>query len=287
MHKTQVELEECKHRQDDYVGKIRTLETKNEGLKNEIDNLTRLKERLNEQSGFLQKSLKQKTTENNDLSERLKQAEIKLGESGSVLETVRSLESKNEILSVKMSSVVLNTEEEISKAKTQRDHYLKLLDEINDLNMRNVAIQKGLEEAEKANRQYREQARALVEKTEGTCSEISKNLDEILHAREKYLNLNEEKENLEKKAKNNLEAKASIQRECKCLEKKIKDLEMSKGDLERSLQEQRRTSEFLNEQLAKSQQEKETLYKEVYSLWKQQDKTGRLRYSIQFQLLNI
>lgn len=280
-------MEECKHRQDDYVGKIRTLETKNEGLKNEIDNLTRLKERLNEQSGFLQKSLKQKTTENNDLSERLKQAEIKLGESGSVLETVRSLESKNEILSVKMSSVVLNTEEEISKAKTQRDHYLKLLDEINDLNMRNVAIQKGLEEAEKANRQYREQARALVEKTEGTCSEISKNLDEILHAREKYLNLNEEKENLEKKAKNNLEAKASIQRECKCLEKKIKDLEMSKGDLERSLQEQRRTSEFLNEQLAKSQQEKETLYKEVYSLWKQQDKTGRLRYSIQFQLLNI
>lgn len=158
LHKFQVELEESKQKNAKQTEKITGLEQKNEERKNEINELTKTKERLTEQSGFFQKSLNKKKAENAELLERLKLAEIQLGESGSVLATVRNLESKNEILSEKMSSVLLNTEEEIAKAKTDRGRYIKLQEETIKLNKRNVEIQNELSEARETGQHYAKQA---------------------------------------------------------------------------------------------------------------------------------
>ena len=159
LHKFQVEQEESRQKHSEQSDKIKVLEAKNEECRNEISELTKIKERLTEQSGFLQKSLDRKRTENNELLQRLKQAEIQLGESGSVLATVKNLESKNELLSEKMSSVLLSTEEEIAKVKTEREHYLKLLEETSVLNKKNVEIQNELVKAKKVGNEHAQQAK--------------------------------------------------------------------------------------------------------------------------------
>lgn len=161
LHKFQVELEESKQKHLGQTEKIKALERKNEDLRNDINELTKTKERLTEQSGFLQKSLEKKKAENNELLERLKQAEIQLGESGSVLATVKNLESKNEHLSEKMSNVLLNTEEEIAKAKAEREHYLKLLEETSELNKRNQEIQIQLSKMKDIGDKHTEKAKVL------------------------------------------------------------------------------------------------------------------------------
>ena len=168
LHKFQVEQDESRQKQCEQTEKIKALEAKNEECRNEIGELTKTKERLTEQSGFLQKSLDRKRTENNELLQRLKQAEIQLGESGSVLATVKNLESKNELLSEKMSNVLLNTEEEIAKAKTEREHYMKLLEETSTLNKRNVEIQNELVKAKKTESEHAQQAK-VNRFTKTTC----------------------------------------------------------------------------------------------------------------------
>ena len=276
LHKMNVELEESKHKQQEHAETIKNMKMKNGNLWNEIDDLKKVKERLAEQSQFLEKSLRQKMTENNELLQRLKQAEIQLGESGSVLDTVRNLESKNEVLSAKMSSVVLNSEEEIVKARNERDHYLRLFEGANSVNKRNVEIQKRLEVVEEVSKRHAERAKAVVEKFEKAHSEITKNLEELLRAKEKYLRFERTREGLEAKAKNNSEANEVLERENKDLGKKVKELETRNGNLERFLKEQRKACHSLNEQLAKTKREKEELYRDVYLLRK---KTESLRYS--------
>lgn len=269
LHKMNVELEESKHKQQEHAETIKNMKMKNGSLWNEIDDLKKVKERLAEQSQFLEKSLKQKKTENNELLQRLKQAEIQLGESGSVLDTVRNLESKNEVLSDKMSIVVLNSEEEIAKAKTERDHYLKLFEGANSLNKRNVEIQKSLEAIEEVSERHSEQAKAFVEKSERAHSEITKSLEELLSAKETYLRFERTREGLEAKAKKNSEANEVLERESQDLGKKVKELETRNGNLERYLKEQRKGCHSLNEQLEKTKREKDGLYRDVYLLRKQ------------------
>lgn len=159
LHKFQVELEESKQKHLEQTEKIKVLEAKNEECRSDINELTKTKERLTEQSGFLQKSLDRKKIENNELSERLKQADMQLRESGSVLATVKNLESKNELLGEKMSNVLLNTEEEIAKAKTEREHYMKLLEDTAELNKRNVEIHNELCKAKEIGDEHTQQAK--------------------------------------------------------------------------------------------------------------------------------
>ena len=167
LHKLQVELEESKQKHLEHADKIKALEIKNEEHRNDINELTKTKERLTEQSGFLQKSLDRKKTENNELLQQLKQAEIQLGESESVVATVRNLESKNELLSEKMSNVLLNTEEEMTKAKAEREQYMKLLEETGELNKRNVEIQNELVKAKEVGAEHTQQAKVHTPACQG------------------------------------------------------------------------------------------------------------------------
>ena len=159
LHKFQVELEESKQKNAEQTEKIKALEAKGEEYRNDINELTKTKERLTEQSGYLEKSLNRKKTENSELLERLKQAEIQLGESGSILATVKSLESKNELLNEKMSNVLLNTEEEIAKVRTEHENYVKMLEETGELNKRNEEIQKELVKAKETEDEYAQQSK--------------------------------------------------------------------------------------------------------------------------------
>ena len=188
LHKFQVELEESKQKHSEQTERIKTLETKNEDLKNDINELTKTKERLTEQSGFLQKSLEKKKVENNELLERLKQAEIQLGESGSVLATMRNLESKNELLNEKMSNVLHNTEEEIAKVKAEREHYMKLSDETSELNKRSQEIQNKLVKARETADEHTEKAKVhngsqinISSKLHHTDIQISSGITTNLH----------------------------------------------------------------------------------------------------------
>ncbi|XP_028396185.1 early endosome antigen 1-like [Dendronephthya gigantea] len=264
MHKYQVELDESKQRQLEQAKRIKTLEEKNEEYKNDINELTKTKERLTEQSGFLQKSLDKKKVENNEILERLKQAEIKLGESGSVLATVRSLESKNELLSEKMSNVLLNTEEENAKAKEERGHYTKLLEETAELNKRNLEIQTELSNARQTGDENTKQSKAFVERSEQLCSEIFKTLDEVFRAKQQFTEFNSDR------VKNCLKENASLQKENKDLKEKANALEVKLHE------EQQRANEVSKEKLLKIEGEKQELLKEVHFLQKKiQEKVAK------------
>lgn len=154
MHKCQVDLDESRQKNKRQTEKIKLLEARTEEFRNEISELIKVKERLTEQNGFFEKSYEKKKQENHELSKKLNQAETQIGDCDSVLNTVRNLESKNEILRDRMSSVLLSTEEEVSKVRTEQERYTKLIAETSELNKQNTKIHSEVSKAKKTEQQH-------------------------------------------------------------------------------------------------------------------------------------
>ena len=105
--------------------------------------------------------------------------------------------------------------------------------------------------------------KAIVEKSEQLCSEISKTLEEIQRGKQQFTEFNSDK------VRNCLKENASLTKE-------NKDLKQVAMDLEKKLNEHRKGGDVLKEQLMKTEAEKQELLKEVHSLnGKIQEKSAR------------
>ena len=95
--------------------------------------------------------------------------------------------------------------------------------------------------------------KAFAERSEQLCSEISKSLDEIQRAKQRFAEFNSDR------VRNCLKENASLLKE-------NKDLKQKAMDVETKLDEQQKGNGVLKEQLIKTEREKQELLKEVDSL---------------------
>lgn len=93
----------------------------------------------------------------------------------------------------------------------------------------------------------------LVEKSELFCSDISKTLDDIRRVKQQFLESNSER------VRNCMKENALLQKE-------NNDLKNNLMELETKLGEQQKENNVLKEQVAKQQDEKQTLLNEVHSM---------------------